>query len=210
MVGLNTSTMKSKVSQTKLNHRLNNNFNLFFSSFSAWFEKCGIRHETSAPYTPEQNGVAERTNRTILDSVRCMIISSGLPASLWAEAVSYTTYFRNRVLSRTSNITPFEHWNGGKPNVSDLRIFGARAFVRVPDTAKLDARSQEGIFVGRCNTQNASRVFIPDTRKIVFRKDVKVDEEVLYRDMKNLPSSTVTSSINCFASLLISLSITTA
>ncbi|EFX65098.1 hypothetical protein DAPPUDRAFT_117556 [Daphnia pulex] len=66
----------------------------------------------------------------------------------------------------------------------------SRAFVRVPDTAKLDARSQEGIFVGRCNTQNVSRVFIPDTRKIVVSKDVKVDEEVLYRDMKNLPSST--------------------
>jgi hypothetical protein len=115
-----------------------------------------------------------------------MIISSGLPATLWAEAVSYTTYVRNRVLSRTSNITPFEHWNGRKPNVSDIRIFGARAFVRVPDTAKLDARSQEGIFVGRCNTQNVSRVFINDTRKIVVSKNIKVDEEVLYRDMKKL------------------------
>ena len=165
-----------------------------FSLSSAWFEKCGIRHETSAPYTPEQNGVAERTNRTLLDCVRCMIISSGLPPTLWAEAVSYTTYVRNRVLSRTSKITPFEHWNGRKPNVSDIRIFGSRAFVRVPDAAKLDARSQEGIFVGRCNTQNASRIFIPDTRKIVVSKDVKIDEEVLYRDMKDLPPLTVNKS----------------
>lgn len=138
----------------------------------------------------EQNGVVERTNRTQLDSVRCMIISSGFPPTLWAEAVSYTTYVRNRVLSRTSNITPFEHWNGRKPNVSDIRIFGARAFVRIPDTAKLDARSQEGIFVGRSNTQNASRIFISDTRKIIVSKDVKIDEEILYRDMKNLPPLT--------------------
>ena len=81
---------------------------LFFL-FSAWFEKCGIRHETSAPYTPEKNDVAERTNRTLLDSVRCMIISSGLQPTLWAKAVSYTTYVRNGVLSRASNITSFEH-----------------------------------------------------------------------------------------------------
>jgi hypothetical protein len=67
-----------------------------------------------------------------------------------------------------------------------------------PDTAKLEARSQEGIFVGRCNTQNASRVFIPNSRKIEVSKNVKVDEEVLYRDMKNLPSSTVTPSIRLF------------
>jgi hypothetical protein len=95
-----------------------------------------------------------------------MIISSGLPPTLWAEAVSYTTYVRNRILSRTFNITPFEHWNGWKPNISDIRIFGARAFVQIPDLAKLDARSQVGKFVRRYNTQNASRIFIPDTKKI--------------------------------------------
>ena len=121
-----------------------------------------------------------------------MIISSGLPPNPWAEAVSYTTYIRNRVHSRTSNITPFEHWKGRKPNVSDIHIFGARAFVRILEAAKLDARSQEGIFVGRCNTQNASRIFVSDTRKIVVSKDVKIDEEVLYHDMKNLPPLTVT------------------
>jgi hypothetical protein len=149
----------------------------------AWFEKCGIRHETSAPHTPEQNGVAERTNRTLLNSVRCMLISSGLPPTLWAEAVTYTTYIRNRVLSRTIKITPFESWNGRKPNMSDLRIFGTRAFVRIPDTTtKLGARSQEGVFVGRCNTQNAFRIYIPKTRKIVVSKDVKIDEQILYRD----------------------------
>lgn len=136
-----------------------------------------------------------------------MIISSGLPPTLWAEAVSYTTYVRNRVLSRTSNITPFEHWNGRKPNVSDIRIFGARAFVRIPDTTKLGARSQEGIFVGRCNTQKASRIFIPEAHKIVVSKDVKVDEEVLYRDTKNLPPLTVKKKKNFFKLLLISLSV---
>jgi hypothetical protein len=106
--------------------------------------------------------------------------------------LTYTTYIRNRVLSRTIKITPFESWNGRKPNMSDLRIFGTRAFVRIPDTAtKLGARSQEGVFVGRCNTQNAFRIYIPKTRKIVVSKDVKIDEQILYRDTNNSSPLTV-------------------
>lgn len=158
---------------------------------TAWFNECGIRHESSAPYTPEQNGVAERTNRTLLDTTRCMLISSGLPPALWEEAIAYTTYIGNRVLSRTSQVTPFENWNGRKPNLSNIRIFGARAFVRIPGTTKLEARSREGVFVGRCNNQNASRILIPATGKVVVSKDVKVDEQIFYRDMhKVLPPLT--------------------
>ncbi|KAI9549299.1 hypothetical protein GHT06_007414 [Daphnia sinensis] len=60
------------------------------------------------------------------------------------------------------------------------------SFVRIPDTAtKLGARSQEGVFVGRCNTQNAFRIYIPKTRKVVVSKDVKIDEQILYRDTNN-------------------------
>jgi hypothetical protein len=114
--------------------------------------------------------------------------------------LTYTTYIRNRVLSRTIKITPFESWNGRKPNMSDLRIFGTRAFVRIPDTAtKLGARSQEGVFVGRCNTQNAFRIYIPKTRKIVVSKDVKIDEQILYRDTNN--SSPLTVNLLLFFSL---------
>jgi hypothetical protein len=130
-----------------------------------------------------------------------MLISSGLPPTLWAEAATYTTYIRNRVLSRTIKITPFESWNGRKPNMSDLRIFGTRAFVRIPDTAtKLGARSQEGVFVGRCNTQNAFRIYIPKTRKVVVSKDVKIDEQILHRDTNN--SSPLTVNLLLFFSSL--------
>ena len=157
----------------------------------AWFKEKGIRHETSAPYTPEQNGTAERTNRTLLDIVRCMLISSGLPSSLWAEAVSYATYIRNRVLSRTGELTPYHFWNGKKPDLSKIRIFGSRAFIR--DTlvsSKLEARSQEGVFVGRCITQNAFRIYILSTERILISKDVKVDETMVYHDMKKQSVST--------------------
>jgi transposase InsO family protein len=157
----------------------------------AWFKEKGIRHETSAPYTPEQNGTAERTNRTLLDIVRCMLISSGLPSSLWAEAVSYATYIRNRVLSRTGELTPYHYWNGKKPDLSKIRIFGSRAFIRDPlVSSKLEARSQEGVFVGRSITQNAFRIYIPSTKRILISKDVKVDETMVYHDMKKQSVST--------------------
>jgi hypothetical protein len=164
------------------------------SENDAWFKEKGIRHETSAPYTPEQNGTAERTNRTLLDIVRCMLLSSGLPSSLWAEAVSYATYIRNRVLSRTGELTPYNYWYGKKPDLSKIRIFGSRAFIRDPSvSSKLEARSQEGVFVGRCNTQNAFRVYIPSTKKILISKDVKVDETMFYNDMKKQSVSTLSS-----------------
>ena len=148
-----------------------------------WLAQHGIRHETSAPHTPEQNGSAERLNRTLLEPVRCMIIESGLPACLWAEAISYTTYIKNRVLSRTTQFTPYEYWNERKPDMTLIRIFGSKAFVRNPTvSSKLEPRSQEGFFVGRCSTQNASRIYIPTKGKIIVSKDVKIGETVLYRD----------------------------
>ena len=81
------------------------------------FKKClaekSIRHETmSAAYTPAQNGVAERGNRTLLDGACSMLLASNLPPGLWAEAICYLVYIRNRVLSSSITMTPFEAWKG--------------------------------------------------------------------------------------------------
>ena len=115
-----------------------------------WLAQHGIRHETSAPHTPEQNGSAERLNRALLEPVRCMIIESGLPACLWAEAISYSYAI---LMSRTAQFTPYEYWNERKPDMTLIRIFGSKAFFRNPTvSSKLEPRSQEGLFVGRCST----------------------------------------------------------
>ena len=84
-----------------------------------------------------------------------MLLSSNLPQSLCAEAVAYNVYIPNQVLSSAAKVTPFEAWNGRRPDVSNIRIFGSRAFVRCPNTKKLDARSEEGAFVGISDTQKA-------------------------------------------------------
>ena len=81
------------------------------------------------PYNLEQNGTAERKNRTFLDAARCLLAKSGLPDTFWAEAVNTANYLRNR--SPTASLggrTPYEAWTGKVPSVSHLRVFGSKGF----------------------------------------------------------------------------------
>ena len=147
---------------------------------SKWFEQKGIVHERTAPYTPQQNGVAERLNRTLNDRVRSMLIDSGVPLDLWAEAMFTANYIRNRSPASGVTRTPWEMFYGVFPDVSHLRVFGAKAFVQVPQQLrrKLDVRSQEGMFVGYEPNSKAYRVLLNGSRKIVISRDVIFDESV--------------------------------
>jgi hypothetical protein len=146
--------------------------------FEEWLTKMGIRHETSAPYTPQQNGVSERANRTIVEAARSMILARNAPKELWAEAVGYAVYILNRTISSIGEVTPYELVHGEKPDVSNLRIFGSPAFVHIPDTRrqKWDSKALEGLFVGCCSTTKAYRIWIGSKRKIVISRNVIIDE----------------------------------
>lgn len=94
--------------------------------FNNYLESQGIKRQLSVEYTPQQNGVAERANRTIVEMARAMLIKSNVPKGLWAEAVNTAVFLRNRCPSRANNsITPYELWSGRKPNVKFLRVFGS-------------------------------------------------------------------------------------
>ena len=81
--------------------------------FEKLFKECGIQHEFTAPYCPEQNGVLERANRTIVEKARSMLHFHGLPYSLWGEAVSVSVYIKNRVPTKQLGMkTPYELWTG--------------------------------------------------------------------------------------------------
>jgi hypothetical protein len=110
----------------------------------------GIIHELTCPYTPEQNGVAERLNRTLLEKARAMIKDAGLSSELWAEAVNTANFVKNRTLSRTHGKTPFEVLTGDKPSISNLKVFGCPCYVHVPalKRKKLDPVSEKGTFLG--------------------------------------------------------------
>ena len=93
--------------------------------FAQFCKDRGISHEFTCPYTPEQNGVSERLNCTLIETARSMIYHAKVPLKFWAEAVNTAVYLHNR--SPTSELkdkTPFECWLGEKPDASNLRVFG--------------------------------------------------------------------------------------
>ena len=127
--------------------------------FERWLLENGIRHETTVAYTPEQNGVAERINRTILESARSMMHFASLSLSLWAEACNTAVYLLNRAATKSvDGKTPFEIWKGMKPNLSHIRVFGSTLYVHIPkeNRGKLDLKSIKCCHVGYCETQKDS------------------------------------------------------
>lgn len=145
----------------------------------SYLESCGILRETTAPYTPEQNGKAERDNRTIIESARTMLRAKNLPKYLWAEAVSTAVYLLNRSgSSNGDDKTPYERWIGKKPNLQHVRIFGSEAFVHVPKqfTKKFDDRSKKVLLVGYEGESSNYRVYDPVSKKITISHDVIFNE----------------------------------
>ena len=99
------------------------------NEFNEFPKREGIKYECSVPKTPEQNGVAERLNRTLIETVRAMLSSSRLPRKFWAEALSTAVYLKNRSYTKAVlDMTPHEAWSGSKPNVKHLRVFGCIAY----------------------------------------------------------------------------------
>jgi len=94
---------------------------------------AGIYRSLTASYTPQQNGVAERKNRSIVEMAKCMLKAKGLPKIFWAEAVHTAAYLLNRSpTSALQHRTPFEAWHGWKPKVTYFKIFGCIAYAHVP------------------------------------------------------------------------------
>ena len=145
-----------------------------------YLEKCGIHQEKTAPYNPEQNGRAERDNRTIVESARTMLIAKSLPLTLWAEAVNCAVYVLNRTVWTTGTVTPYEAWTGKVPNLKHLRIFGSDAYVHTPKqfTQKFDARASKQIFVGYTEESTNYRVYNPKTKRVSVARNVIFNEKV--------------------------------
>lgn len=143
--------------------------------FSKYLADSGIKHQTTTPYTPEQNGLSERKNRTLVERAKCMLSDANLPKIYWAEAVSTAAYILNRSPSRVLNdMTPEEKWSGRKPNISHMKIFGCKAMVHIPkqQRQKWDVKSTEMIFVGYCQNTKGYRLLDKKKKIIVKSRDV--------------------------------------
>ncbi|KAI3827321.1 hypothetical protein L1987_01394 [Smallanthus sonchifolius] len=136
----------------------------------------------SAPRTPQQNGVAERRNRTLIESARSMLADSKLPLTFWAEAVSTTCYVQNRVLIvKPLQKTPYELWLKRVPYIGFLKPFGCPCTILITHGVipKFGAKSDEGYFVGYSSQSKAYRVFNSRTRIVEESANVECREHVV-------------------------------
>lgn len=176
--------------------RTDNGLEYCGTEFEDILEREGIKRERTVEYTPQQNGVAERMNRTLVEMARCMMLSSHVSPEFWAEAVNTATHIRNRCPTRSlQGITPYEAYYKKKPNVSYFKQFGCKAYFldKTPNKGKFDPRSKECIFVGYSNESKAYRLWNPKTKKILKSRDVRFienseiqeNQEVLEIDLIN-------------------------
>lgn len=144
-------------------------------NFKSFFEKHGIVHQRSTINTPQQNGVAERINRTIIEKVRCMLLDAGLEKNFWAEAVMTAAYLINRIPCKGSGIeSPEEIWSSKKPDFGFLKVFGCRAYAQILSNKrkKLDSKAAEYTFVGYAENTKAYRLFDKRSKTIIISRDV--------------------------------------
>ncbi|PNY01730.1 copia-type polyprotein, partial [Trifolium pratense] len=149
------------------------------NAFNEFCSNHGIKRQLTTAYTPQQNGVSERKNRTLMNMVRSMLAGKGVPKVFWPEALKWATHVMNRSPTLSvKDITPEEAWSGIKPSVHHFRIFGCIAFAHIPDSqrSKLDDKSVKCVHLGLSEESKAYKLYDPERKKIIISRDVVFEE----------------------------------
>jgi transposase InsO family protein len=149
------------------------------SQIEGFLEEEGNKHEFSSPYTPQQNGVVERKNRTLLDMARTMHDEYKTPDRFWAEAINTACYSINRLyLYRIFKKTSYELLTGKKSNVSYFRVFGSKCFILIKRgrSSKFAPTAVEDLLLGYDSNTRAYRVFNKSTGLVEVSCDIVFDE----------------------------------
>ena len=156
--------------------RSDNGVEYFSKEFRSYLRSRGNHQELTVPHSPQQNGVAERMNRTLTESARSMMAHAKLSDKYWAEAVACAAYLRNRTPTSAlqGSRTPLEVWSGRKPDISHLRVFGCVAYAHVPDSQrqKLNKKAVKLRFVGYSTQSKGYRLIDERTSVIYTCRDV--------------------------------------
>jgi hypothetical protein len=147
--------------------------------FTTFCTEQGIKHFTTTPYTPQQNGVVERRNQSVVEMARCLLKGRSVPPRFWGEAVTTAVYLLNRSPTKSvTGMTPYEAWYGKKPYVSHLKTFGCVGHVKKvgPGIEKLSDRSARMVMVRYEPGSKGYRMYDPSTNKLVINRDVKFEE----------------------------------
>lgn len=144
-----------------------------------FLNKQGIKHEYTVPYTPQQNGVAERKNRSLTESAKCMLLDAKLDNCFWGEAVLTAAYLQNRTPSRVVEKTPVELFTGKKPDLGNIRVFGSKVFSYIPKEKrrKFDDKAQEGVLIGFDEHSKGYRILNPKTKQVWISRSVRIIEQ---------------------------------
>jgi hypothetical protein len=168
--------------------------------FNNFCIEAGIKREFTVPYNPQQNGVTERKNKTIIEATKAMIHDHSLPMTLSAEACMTAVYVQNRSPHQIfKNITPEEAFTLVKLEIRHFKIFGCPVYFHVlkEKRSKLDPSGRKGAFVGYNESSKAYRIYIPGQTQIEICKDVTFEEEITFQssresqmeiDSKTMPS----------------------
>jgi hypothetical protein len=152
------------------------------ASFDGFCRAHGNEQHFLAPRVPQQNGVVERKNHTLVEMARTMLDEHRTPRRFWADAISTACYVSNRIFLRSILLlTPFEPRFGRKPSVSHFRPFGCKCFVlKCGNLDKFESRSFDGILLGYTPHGRSYRVYSFDTNTVVESCDVTIDETAPY------------------------------
>jgi len=146
-------------------------------------EQDGIKRQLTAPYTPQQNGVVERRNRSMMEMARALLKSMKIPGRYWGEAIRQAVYLLNRLpTKKLGDKTPYEAWTERKPSLGHLRVFGCVGHTKIstPHLKKLDDRSKQLVYFGVEEGSKAHIMYDPENNKIVVSRDVVFEEKKVW------------------------------
>nr|GEZ83091.1 retrovirus-related Pol polyprotein from transposon TNT 1-94 [Tanacetum cinerariifolium] len=195
--------------------RTNNGTEFKNKTLAKFFDEVGITQQFSTARTPQQNGVVERRNRTLVEAARTMLTFANLPLFVWAEAIATACFTQNRsIIHKRFDKTPYELMNKRKPNIKFFHMFGFRCYLLndYDDVGKLKAKWDIGVFVGYSKESAAFRIYNKRTRKIhesvnimksstmnVETSNVEIpshEEEVFHDSYESFQKESSSSSLN--------------
>ncbi|KAJ4720195.1 Retrovirus-related Pol polyprotein from transposon TNT 1-94 [Melia azedarach] len=160
--------------------RTDNGLKFCWSEFDEFCKNERIARHHTVRDTPQQNGVAERMNQTLLERARCMLSNAELTRRFWAEAVSTACYLINRGPHTGINLkTPFEVWSDKPADYSNLRAFGCTVYYHVNE-GKLEPRAKKGVFVGYGDGVKGYRIWSPSEKRVILSRNVVFDENSMF------------------------------
>ncbi|CAI7769357.1 unnamed protein product [Closterium sp. NIES-54] len=158
------------------------------ADFEAVLKKKGIQHQLTVPYNPQQNGVAERFNRTLQEGARTLLGRARLPDPFWVTALRQVALVRNRVLATVGDKqwVPYTKWYGSAPAVNMLRAYGCMVVFHVPKEkrGKLEASGRWGVHLGLAKDHKGWLIWDLTSQQLTVSRDVKFLESLYYKEWK--------------------------